>query len=113
LYHLLQIASQVLLAWALGIKAPLSYFLIFVPLVNIAGMAPVSFSGIGVREYGYVYFLGKLGIERHTAVALGLLASAVVLASGIAGGLVYLLWKNEKLELATRAARRAVEENDA
>jgi uncharacterized protein (TIRG00374 family) len=112
LFHALQIASQVLLAWALGIKASWTYFLIFVPIVNIAGMAPVSFSGIGVREYGYMYFLGKLGVERHTAVAFGLLASGVVLASGIAGGLVYLFWKNETVEQASRAARKIVDEEE-
>lgn len=111
-FHSLQIGSQVLLAHALGLNVPWSYFLIFVPIVNIAGMAPLSFSGIGVREYGYVYFLYKVGVERHSAVALGLLASGVVLLSGIAGGLVYLFWKNERTEAVTRAVA-AEEESEA
>lgn len=92
-FHFMQIGTQVLLARALGLDLQWSVFLVFVPIVNIAGMLPISFSGVGIREYGYLFFLGRLGIERHTAVALGLLSSGVVLASGLAGGLVYLFWK--------------------
>jgi len=109
-FHFMQIGSQVLLAWALGLNVASPYFWIFVPVVNIAGMAPVSFSGIGVREYGYVYFLGKVGVERHGAVALGLLASGVVLLSGLVGGLVYLFWNDPQLPQATQAAAQVVEE---
>ncbi|MBP1686796.1 MAG: hypothetical protein H6Q33_2939 [Deltaproteobacteria bacterium] len=92
-FHSMQIITQVFLAWALGIQTPAAFFFIFIPVVNIAGMLPISFSGIGIREYGYMYFLAKIGVARHTAVALGLLASAVVLVAGLTGGLVFLLWK--------------------
>jgi len=92
-FHTVQIVTQVLLAWGVGIKAPAAFFFIFVPVVNIAGMLPISFSGIGIREYGYMYFLHKIGVARHTAIALGLLSSTVVLVSGLTGGLVFLLWK--------------------
>ncbi len=104
-FHLLQIFSQTFIAWSLGLDIPWAYFLIFIPIVNIAGMAPISFSGIGVRETGYVYFLGRLAVERHDAVALGLLASGVVLLSGLAGGLVYLVWDAPKpASFPTRSA---------
>jgi len=92
-FHLMQVATQILLAWALGIRAPLSFFFIFVPVVNILGMLPISFSGVGIREGGYLFFLAKIGVSRPAAVALGLLSSGVVLATGIAGGLVFLLWR--------------------
>ncbi|MFQ5667629.1 MAG: YbhN family protein [Candidatus Binatia bacterium] len=91
-FHTMQIGTQVLLAWALGLRIPLSFFVIFVPVVGIAGMLPISFSGIGVREAGYWFFLAQIGVNRATAVALGLLSSGVVLANGLAGGLVFLLW---------------------
>ncbi len=93
LFHAMQIGTQVLLAWALGIKAPVSFFFIFVPVVNILGMLPVSFSGIGIREGGYWFFLAQVGVDRAAALALGLLSSAVVLVTGLTGGLVFLLWK--------------------
>ncbi len=88
----LQITTQLLLAWALDLNVPAPFFFIFVPVVNIAGMLPISFSGIGIREAGYWFFLAMVGVMRPAAVALGLLSSAVVLATGIISGLVFLLW---------------------
>jgi glycosyltransferase 2 family protein len=90
-FHVMQILTQVLLARALGLQVPFAFFFIFVPVVNILGMAPVSFSGIGIREGGYLFFLTQIGVTRAAAVALGLLSSGVVLAAGIAAGLVVLL----------------------
>lgn len=90
-FHLLQIFTQVVLSWALSMNAPGSYFLVFVPIVNLLGMLPLSFSGVGVREAGYLYFLSQVGIDHHAAVALGLLGSGVALASGVAGAPGFVL----------------------
>jgi hypothetical protein len=92
-FHTVQVLTQVALARAVGLRVPWYFFFVFVPIVNMAGMAPVSFSGIGVREGGYWYFLSVLGIDRETSIALGLLSSAVVLANGLTGGVVFLLGK--------------------
>jgi uncharacterized membrane protein YbhN (UPF0104 family) len=106
-FHTMQVGSQVLLAWALGIKVPAAFFFIFVPVVNILGMLPVSFSGIGIREGGYWFFLSQVGVDRATAVALGLLSSVVVLLTGVTGGLVFLLWKHPMPVSAEPSAPRA------
>ena len=95
LFHGMQIGTQVLLAWALGIRAPASFFFIFVPVVNILGMLPITFSGIGIREIFYRIFLKQVHVAGHTAVALGLLSSAVVLVTGMTGGLVFLISKTQ------------------
>ena len=92
-FHTIQVLTQVFLARGLKMKTEVSFFFIFVPVVNILGMLPISFSGIGIREFFYMFFLRKLRVASHTAVALGLLSSAVVLISGLTGGLVFLLWK--------------------
>lgn len=95
-FHTLQILSQVFLGLGLGLRVPWTYYFVFVPVVNVASMAPVTFNGIGVREAGYVFFLGRAGVLQHPALALGLLASSIVLASGLVGGLVYLFWSGPK-----------------
>jgi len=92
-FHAMQVFSQVFLAWALGMQVPWPFFFIFVPVVNILGMLPITFSGIGVREIFYRQFLTQVGVDPDLAVALGLLSSAVVLANGVAGGLVFLISK--------------------
>ncbi|OFV88775.1 MAG: hypothetical protein A3J75_00295 [Acidobacteria bacterium RBG_16_68_9] len=92
-FHLVQIATQILAAGALGLQIPWTFFLIFVPIVNVAGMLPISLSGVGVREAGYWYFLSLIGVDREPAIALGLLSSAIVLASNVIGAPVFLLRK--------------------
>jgi uncharacterized membrane protein YbhN (UPF0104 family) len=89
-YHGLQIGSQVLAARSLAIAAPASFFFAFVPLVNVAVMAPVSFSGIGVRESGFRYFLSGAGVDAETALALGLLSSAIAVSTGLLGAPAFL-----------------------
>jgi uncharacterized protein (TIRG00374 family) len=106
-FHIMQIGTQVFLAWALGLKVPTGFFFIFVPVVNILGMLPVSFSGIGIREGGYWFFLAQLGVDRAAALALGLLSSLVVLLTGLAGGVVFLLWKNPLPTVAASDPPRA------
>ena len=105
LFHLLQIATQLVLAWALHLDAPGPFFLVFVPIVNMLGMLPISFSGIGIREAGYLYFLSQVGIDREAAVALGLLASAVVLASGLAGAPGFVLASQRQAALPKKRER--------
>lgn len=93
-FHLIQIGTQVALARALGLPIDARFFLVFVPIVNILGMLPMSFSGIGVREAGYWYFLTQLGVDRESAIALGLLGSVIVLATGLSGAPFFLLLRS-------------------
>jgi len=95
LMHVLQILAQIALAWALRIDAPAMFFFIFVPVVNIIGMLPISFNGIGVREAGYIFFMKRVGVVSHSALAVGLLSSGIVLITGIAGGLVFALSRSQ------------------
>jgi uncharacterized membrane protein YbhN (UPF0104 family) len=89
-FHLIQVWIQVLIGRALGFETPWSYACVFFPLVDIIAMLPVSFSGIGLREGGLIYFLNKLGVAPEKAVACGILWLAIVIASGLAGGLAFV-----------------------
>ena len=89
-FHLVQIAAQWVVSRAVGIKVPLSYIGVFHPLVSAIASIPVSFSGIGLREGGYLYFLTKFGIDQPRAVAYGVLWLLVIVANSLIGGLVFL-----------------------
>jgi uncharacterized membrane protein YbhN (UPF0104 family) len=89
-FHVVQVVTQIMLAWALHLSAPASFFWIFVPVVNVLGMLPITFSGVGIREGGYVIALASVGVDRESGVALGLLSSAVVLTTGVLSGIVFL-----------------------
>jgi uncharacterized membrane protein YbhN (UPF0104 family) len=89
-FHLVQIAAQWVVSGALGLEVPFSYICVFHPLVSAIASIPISLSGIGLREGGYLYFLTKIGIDQPSAVAYGSLWLLVIIANSVIGGLVFL-----------------------
>lgn len=89
-FHMVQIAAQWMVSRAIGIELPVSYIAVFHPLVSAVASIPVSFSGIGLREGGYLYFLTKFGIDQPSAVAYGVLWLFVIIMNSLIGGLVFL-----------------------
>jgi hypothetical protein len=89
-FHLVQILGQWAVSRAIGITVPMSYIAVFHPLVSAIASIPVSFSGIGLREGGYLYFLTKFGIDQPSAVAYGVLWLLVIIINSLIGGVVFL-----------------------
>jgi uncharacterized membrane protein YbhN (UPF0104 family) len=89
-FHLIQVTVQFVLARSLGIALPFSYCLILHPVVSVMMALPVSVSGFGVREGGYLYFLTRIDVDDSIAVTMGLLWFAVSLLAGLLGGLIFL-----------------------
>jgi uncharacterized membrane protein YbhN (UPF0104 family) len=89
-FHLVQIAAQWIVSRAIGIDVPVSYIAVFHPLVSAIASIPISLSGIGLREGGYLYFLTKIGVDQASAVAYGSLWLLVIIVNSIVGGLVFL-----------------------
>ena len=105
-FHFFQLTLQVLLAHALGLSVPFWYLMLFIPLVHMLSALPLSFSGAGVREGGYVVFLALIGIGKNEAVAFGLLWTALVFGAGLVGGLVLLVSPATRLALKHSAVSR-------
>jgi glycosyltransferase 2 family protein len=91
LTQLLQLGAQVLVARALGLALPASFFLIVVPMIAMVGGLPFSLQGLGVREAGYWFYLARIGVPQEAALAVGLLTSLVVLTAGLTGLPAFLL----------------------
>ena len=91
--HFLQTWIQILIGSSIELYIPWSYCFIFFPLVDILSMLPLSVSGLGLREGGYFYFLGKLGIGPEQSIACGMLWFVVVLFNGLVGGVAFLLYR--------------------
>ena len=51
---------------------PFVYFLIFMPIMFLAVQIPISFAGVGVREGGFIYFFGLVGMSAEAAIVLSL-----------------------------------------
>jgi hypothetical protein len=85
-FHLSQVCVQWVLARAAGAHVPFSYCLVFHPVLSVMMALPVSISGFGVREGGYLYFLGLINVDDSIAVTTGLLWWAVTVVAGLVGG---------------------------
>ncbi len=89
-FNVLLIAVNYLIALSLGLEISLSYFLLFIPLISFLLVLPISLSGLGVREGGYVYLFAQAGVSAPLALAMSLLFYALNVATGLIGGALYV-----------------------
>jgi uncharacterized protein (TIRG00374 family) len=77
---------------AQGMNVALSFgnALLFVPLVTLVAVLPVSIAGWGLRESSMVVALGLIGVPAAQAFSLSVLTGLVIVASGIPGGVLWL-----------------------
>jgi uncharacterized membrane protein YbhN (UPF0104 family) len=86
--------GNVILVWMIGLAlnadVPLGYYFVFVPMVSLLTLLPVSVNGIGVREGGVALFLTPLGIAPTIAATLAFLWFLTFGAISLLGGVVHL-----------------------
>ncbi len=85
----LGMAAVALLGSSMGIHVPWQYYFATYPLVAILTLLPISFNGIGVREGGFVYFLGLKSVPTEISLTLSLLFFSIQVASSLIGGIAY------------------------
>lgn len=85
-----RIFVHVLVAIALGLAIPVTYFFLFVPLLAVIVSLPISLNGIGVREGAGIVIFGLIGLSRAEAFTLQFATYLVALAVSLLGGLVVL-----------------------
>jgi uncharacterized membrane protein YbhN (UPF0104 family) len=101
LFQGIVIAGVFLNARALALDVPAAAVAVFVPLVSLAGMIPVSVNGLGVREALYILLFGRIGVPVETAVSLALLYLAVTFLASLPGGVAYLMQPARARELTS------------
>jgi len=89
----LVIAVSWIMALGLRLEVSFLYFLVFIPVITLISMIPISLNGMGLREYAFVSLFTAIGVSREGSIALGLLSSAILVVSAIPGGVLYLLFK--------------------
>jgi uncharacterized protein (TIRG00374 family) len=94
LNQLLVIAVTWIMALGLRMNISFAYFLIFVPVITLISMIPVSLNGMGLREYAFMSLFGAVGVLPESCIALGVLSSIVIILSSLPGGIVYIFFRN-------------------
>lgn len=93
--QLMVIFTVYVLALGMGQDIPFLVFLIFLPLIILFTMIPVSISGLGVRESAFVLFFGLVGMKPEVSTALSLLWFLTVTTASLIGLIEYLKFKKE------------------
>ena len=83
-------------AQSLNFGSSFGVFLIFIPLINLSIMVPITINGFGLRESLYLLLFVELGTQDEIAVALGLLQFFIVMMVALPGGPIYGLFRAEE-----------------
>jgi uncharacterized protein (TIRG00374 family) len=57
-----------------GTTIPFVYLMIFIPIVFVVLLLPVTIGGLGLREGSLIYLLGTVGVSPEVSVGVGLLS---------------------------------------
>jgi uncharacterized protein (TIRG00374 family) len=96
---IIQFVSVVIMwlaALAIGISAPFSAFLVFIPVVNLTLMIPLTPNSLGLREGVYFLLFTQIGVTAETAVALSLMNFLIPTLASLPGAVIYSLYKKEE-----------------
>ncbi len=85
------VCCVMLMARGMGLPVPTYAWFYAVPLVSLATVLPISISGVGIREVGFVHLLAEYGVTEEQAVALGMLWFMAQVGNGMLGGVSFLL----------------------
>ena len=88
-FTLILIMIQYSIARAMGVNLPIAVFSLFVPIISVINLLPISFNGLGIREGIYISLFVPIGVERTIAIAMSLAFYFVRFTAGLIGGVVY------------------------
>lgn len=80
-----------LLAKSLGGSISFFYFSAFVPLISLMAALPVSMYGVGVRDMGYIFSFGSVGMGDLQTQSLAVLFLMMAIVYSLFGGIVFLV----------------------
>jgi hypothetical protein len=79
-----------LLALSLHAQVPFFYFSAFVPLITLLEALPISIFGLGLRDFGYVFFFSWTDMTELQTRSLALLFFGIAVSYSLLGGIAYL-----------------------
>jgi hypothetical protein len=70
-------------------------FFIYVPIINVVSMIPISFNALGIREYFYVLLFARAGVAGETSLAVSLVSFFLLFLLSLLGGLFFIFYRKE------------------
>ncbi len=68
-------------------------FFLYVPIINVISMIPVSLNGLGIRENSYVLLFSRVGLAGELSLAMSLLSFFIIFVYSLIGGVLFLFYR--------------------
>jgi uncharacterized membrane protein YbhN (UPF0104 family) len=101
--QLLRVGTHIAVGKALGIAmSPETalYFFVFIPLLGLLMILPISINGLGVREGTSVLLFVQIGLLAEQAFLMEFITYVVMVGVSLVGGAIFLKRHLRRLELA-------------
>lgn len=93
IFQIISILVPYVISLAVGLKVSIFYFLIFIPLIRIVILLPISFNGLGLREGAYVALFSQIGVTPEMSFSISILGYFMLTCISLIGGVLYLFGK--------------------
>ncbi|MDJ0845579.1 lysylphosphatidylglycerol synthase transmembrane domain-containing protein [Crocosphaera sp.] len=80
-----------LVAQQLQLSISFWQLLVFIPIVSVVTLLPISVGGLGVREGLWIYLFARIGLTSEQAVLLSLIITGLGWLLSLVGGILFLL----------------------
>lgn len=113
LVQITRVLTYYFIALSFDVKVSIVYFFLFVPLIMIVMMIPISIGGFGIREGTFVAFFTLVGMSINEAVVITFVNSFIdSIITLILGGGGYLFYKSPEGERIVVQKNKLVKLND-
>jgi len=89
LFQLMRCANTAIGAAAFGVHLPFLLYVVIMPVIILITLLPISIAGLGVRELGFVYLFGQVGMPAEVALSLSLLTRLLTILLAVPGAWFY------------------------
>ncbi len=87
------IVHYYLIGEALHLDIPLLDYFIFIPIVHLILLIPITVNGLGLREGAYMEIFRYYGISSAAAISFSWIDLAFMMIVGLLGGIIYVFRK--------------------
>ncbi len=71
-------------------------FFIYLPIINVISMIPISFNALGVRENAYVFLFQRAGLTGEVSLTVSLISFFLIFLWSLLGGIFFLFYRGSK-----------------
>lgn len=87
--QILRVTQAWLLGLAVGIAAGPTLYFVYVPIILLVMLLPITINGIGTSQAAFVWLFGESGVAEAPAFALSVLFVALGVIGNLPGGILY------------------------